>query len=237
MCVWGGYQYRKVGKCVLRSKVVIKSSKSGMSVYLDPDCTFDELLEDIAAKFRDSAKFWGNVQMALILEGRPVTAQEEFQIVNTITGNSGVEILCLVDQDADRIERCEKALNQRLLELSSRTGQFYKGDLHRGESIESEASIVIIGDVLHGARVTARGNIIILGELRGSVHAGVAGNEESVVVALDMVPLSVRIGSCCRSYGEKGKKLGKGPTMAYVENCNICTKQLKKSFLSMLNFN
>jgi len=221
----------------LKSRVVIKSSKSGMSVYLDPDCTFEELLEDIGTKFRDSAKFWGNVQIALILEGRLLTPGEELQIINTITANSGIEILCLVDQDADRIERCEKALNQKLMELSSRTGQFYKGDLHRGESIESEASIVIIGDVLHGARVTARGNIIVLGELRGSVHAGIAGNEDSVVVALEMVPLSIRIGTCSRSYGEKGKKLGKGPTMAFVENCNICTKQLKKSFLSMLNFN
>ena len=221
----------------MKSRVVIKSSKSGMSVYLDPDCTFDELLESIAAKFRDSARFWGNVQIALILEGRKVTSEEEFQIINTITENSGIEVLCLVDQDADRIERCEKALNQKLMELSSRTGQFYKGDLHRGESIESEASIVVIGDVLHGARVTARGNIIILGELRGSVHAGVAGNEDSVVVALDMIPLSIRIGSCSQSYGDKGRKLGRGPTMAFVENCNICTKQLKKSFFSMLNFN
>ena len=42
----------------MKSRVVIKSSKSGMSVYLDPDCTFEELLEDIGTKFRDSAKFW-----------------------------------------------------------------------------------------------------------------------------------------------------------------------------------
>ena len=110
-----------------------------------------------------------------------LTAAQEMQIVNTITENSGIEVLCLLDQDLERVERCEKALNQKLMELSERTGQFYRGDLHRGESIESEASIVIIGDVRHGARVTAKGNIIVLGELRGSVHAGVAGNREAVV--------------------------------------------------------
>lgn len=225
------------GELGLKSKVVIKSSKSGMSVYLDPDCTFEELLEHIAAKFRDSARFWGNVQMALILEGRKVTAREEFEIVNTITENSGIEILCLIDQDANRIERCEKALNQKLMELSSQTGQFYKGDLHRGESLESEASIVIIGDVFHGARVTAKGNIIIIGELKGSVHAGVAGNEGAVVAALEMQPLSIRIASFGQHYGDKGRRLGRGPMIAHVENGNICVKQIKKSFLSMLNFN
>ena len=116
----------------MKSRVVIKSSKSGMSIILDPDCTFEDLLSDLAAKFRENARFWGSVQMALILEGRELTAGEEFQIVNTITENSSVEILCLIDNDAQRIERCEKALNQKLMELSYRTGQFYRGDLHRG---------------------------------------------------------------------------------------------------------
>ena len=56
--------------------------------------------------------------MALLLEGRELTAEEEFRIVNTITENSGIEVLCLIDNDLNRIERCEKALNQKLMELS-----------------------------------------------------------------------------------------------------------------------
>lgn len=221
----------------MKSKVVIKSSKSGMSVYLDPECTFEELLAEIEGKFKESARFWGNVQMALMLEGRELSAEEEFRVVNTITENSGIEILCLLDHDAGRIERCEKALNQKLMELSSRTGQFYKGDLRRGESLESEASVVIIGDVNHGARVTAKGNIIVLGELRGTAHAGVSGNRSAVIVAMEMAPLQLRIADLNAHYGEKGRRLGRGPMAAQVENCSICTKQIKKSFLSMLNFN
>lgn len=221
----------------MNSRVVIKSSKSGMTVILDPDCPFPELLEEIARKFKESARFWGNVQMALMLEGRELTAEEEFRIVGAITGNSGIEILCLIDTDANRIERCEKALNQKLMELSARTGQFYRGDLSRGESLESEASVVIIGDVRHGARVTAKGNIIILGELKGTVHAGVSGNREAVVAAMEMAPLQIKIADISLHSGEKGKKIGKGPMLASVENCSICTKPLKKSFLSMLNFN
>lgn len=221
----------------MKSRVVIKSSKSGMTVILDPDCTFPELLADIASKFRESARFWGNVQMVLMLEGRKLTAKEELQVVNTITENSGVEVLCLLDQDAERIERCEKALNQKLMELSARTGQFYRGSLHRGESLESEASIVVIGDVLHGARVTAKGNIVILGTLSGTAHAGVSGNEEAVVAALEMSPLQIRIAAYAKHFGDKGRRLGRGPMIASVENCNICTKPMKKSILNMLNFN
>ena len=216
----------------MKNRIVIKSSKAGMTVILDPECAFEELIAELATKFKESARFWGNAQMALLLQGRTLTAAQEMQIVNTITENSGIEVLCLLDQDLERVERCEKALNQKLMEFSERTGQFY-----RGESIESEASIVIIGDVRHGARVAAKGNIIVLGELRGSVHAGVSGNREAVVAAMEMVPLQIRIADISCHYGDKGKKLGKGPMIASVENCSICTKVIKKSFLNMLNFN
>lgn len=220
----------------MRSKVVIKSSRSGMSVFLDPEGSFEDLLREVGRKFHESAKFWGSVQMTLTLEGRELTPEEEFRVINTITENSEVEILCLLDTDEDRMERCEKALNQKLMELSYRTGQFFRGDLHRGESLESEASIVIIGDVNHGARVTAKGNVIVLGELRGNVHAGVSGNANAVVVALEMAPRQIKIADMLGQFSEKGKKLGKGPMIAQTEDDKICIKSVKKSFLNTLNF-
>ena len=172
----------------MRNAVVIKSSKAGMTVILDPELPFDELLDAIGKKFSESARFWGSVQMTLTLEGRDLTAAQEFAIVDTITKNSQIEVLCLLDTDAERIERCEKALNDKLMELNSQTGQFYRGTLKRGDCLESEASIVIIGNVDHGARVTAKGNVIVLGELKGTVTAGVSGNPQAVVMALDIGP-------------------------------------------------
>ena len=41
----------------------------------------------------------------------------------------------------------EKALNEKLMELSAQTGQFYRGTLRRGDTLESESSIIVIGDV------------------------------------------------------------------------------------------
>ena len=53
------------------------------------------------------------------------------------------------------------------------------------------------------ARVTAKGNIIILGELRGTVHAGVSGNREAVVAAMEMAPLQIKIADLSMHYGDK----------------------------------
>ena len=135
----------------MRSAVVIKSSRAGMTVILDPQIPFEELLAAVGKKFRESARFWGSAQMTLTLEGRELTPAEELAIVDAITRNSQIEVLCLLDTNAERIERCEKALNDKLMELNSQTGQFYRGNLRRGDALESEASIVVIGDVEHGA--------------------------------------------------------------------------------------
>ena len=220
----------------MRNTVVIKGNKAGMTVYLDPELPFGELLEAVKKKFRETAKFWGSAQMTLTLEGRELTAEEEFEIVNTISENSNVEILCLIDADANRIERCEKALNDKLMELSSRTGQFYKGNLRNGDVLESEASIVVIGDVEKGAKVTAKGNIIVLGALKGTAFAGAAGNLNAVIVAIEMAPSQIRISDLSFQKAEKGRLLGRGPMMILVENGRICSEPIKKSFLSALNF-
>ena len=221
----------------MRNAVVIKSSKAGMTVILDPELPFGELLDAIGKKFSESARFWGSVQMTLTLEGRDLTAAQEFAIVDTITKNSQIEVLCLLDTDAERIERCEKALNDKLMELNSQTGQFYRGTLKRGDCLESEASIVIIGNVDHGARVTAKGNVIVLGELKGTVTAGVSGNPQAVVMALDMAPLQIRIGDMSSRFNERNKRLGRGPMIALAEVGAIVMRSLKKSFLNnMLNF-
>lgn len=212
----------------MHNAVVIKSSKAGMTVILDPDLPFGELLEAIGKKFRESARFWGSVQMTLTLEGRELTAAQEFAIVDTITKNSQIEVLCLLDTDAERIERCEKALNDKLMELNSQTGQFYRGTLKRGDCLESEASIVIIGNVDHGARVTAKGNVIVLGELKGTVTAGVSGNPQAVVLALDMAPLQIRIGDLSSRFNERNKRLGRGPMIALVEDGAIVMRSFKK---------
>ena len=128
----------------------------------------------------------------------------------------------------------EKALNQKLMELSERTGQFYRGTLKRGDTLESEASIVIIGDVEHGARVTAKGNVIILGELKGTVTAGAAGNDQAVILAFSMSPLQLRIGNHTSRFNEKNHKLGKGTMIASVENGELKVLPLKKPFFSSL---
>ena len=52
---------------------------------------------------------------------------------------------------------------------------------------------MVLGDVNPGAEIVAGGDIIIFGALRGIAHAGASGNEDSVVVALQLQPTQLRI--------------------------------------------
>ena len=68
----------------MKDAVVIKGNKAGMTVYLEKDLDFEEVLQAIAKKFKATAKFWGAAQMTLTLEGRDLTPEEEYRVVQTI---------------------------------------------------------------------------------------------------------------------------------------------------------
>ena len=71
----------------------------------------------------------------------------------------------------------------------------------------------------------------------GQFTRGVPETWEAVVAAMEMAPLQIKIADLSMHYGDKGRKLGRGPMIASVENCNICTKAIKKSYFSILNLN
>ena len=77
-----------------RNTVIIKSNKYGLIVILDDKIPFDELLLDLADKFKESANFFKNAKMAVSFRGRVMTKPQEKMVVDTIVNNSGIHILC-----------------------------------------------------------------------------------------------------------------------------------------------
>ena len=176
------------------NSVIIKGNKHGIVVVMDEGIPFAELKEALAEKFRSASKFFDKANMAVTFEGRKLTPEEEKEVLNIIAENSSLNIICVIDNDKLRDDYYKKAVEDKLEELSSHTGQFYKGTLRSGQVLESESSIIILGDVNPGARVISKGNVVVLGCLKGLVFAGAGGNHDSFVVALEMSPMQIRIG-------------------------------------------
>ncbi len=174
--------------------VTIRSSRYGLDIELDQEADFDALLEILADKFRSSARFFKDAKMALSFSGRHLTQTEEEKILQIISENTQIDILCVVEQNGKNEPMYRSIVEQSLTDISKRDGQFYRGTLGKREILESDSSIVILGDVELGARVVAKGSVVIVGSLYGAVHAGASGDRDAFVVALSMQPKQLCIG-------------------------------------------
>lgn len=217
-----------------KSPVIIKSNKYGLTVRLSSELPFAELLEAVAAKFRESAHFFRDARMAVTFQGRVLTHDQENRLVDAIVTNSDIHIICIVDERPEEEAYYERAL--RLAEeMDTKDGQFYRGNLRSGQSMETETSIVILGDVHPGASVTSKGNVVILGSCRGNVYAGASGNRDCFVAALVMKPIQIRIADkMARSAITKrvdNAEYALDPKIAYVKEDHIYVKSLVHSTL------
>lgn len=229
----------------MENSVIIKGNPHGIVVVLDKDLPFSELKEHIKEKFSSSSNFLGNAQMAVCFEGRTLNDDEKREVLNIISENSELDIVCIIENDAELDERfeeaarkhlmeLEQAANERLMELENRTGQFVKGNIRSGQVLDMQTSVVILGDVNPGASVSSTGNIVVLGALKGTAFAGCTGNENAFVYALDLSPVQIRIaGAIARCPDEKpNKNEVKEPKIAFLEDGNIYIETVNKKVLN-----
>lgn len=221
----------------MNQSIVIKANNFGIMVLLDPKADFATLKHMVAEKFSESRKFLGDATMALSFEGRELTEDESRELLDVIGACSDLRVACLIDKDPEREELFKKSLSDRLMELDSKTGQFYKGNLRSGQLLEFETSVVVLGNVNPGAKIVSKGNIIIIGSLMGNAVAGVAGNENAFVLALQMNPMQIRIAdTIARSPDEPDIGADDGPQIAFLVDGNIHIEPLDKDIMKNINF-
>ena len=220
------------------SSVIMKGTKSGIILVLDDTIDFENLKLQVAEKFSQSATFLGNATIALSFEGRELTEEEQKQVLDIIHDNSNLNIVCIAETDPEKETLLGRSLEQRLMALTTNTGQFYKGNLRSGQVFESETSIIILGDVNPGAKVVSKGNIIVLGSLKGNAYAGVDGNDKAFIIALDMAPVHVKIADLfARPLEEKPKKNQvKEPKIVYVEDGDIYIEPFSRDVMNDIRY-
>lgn len=219
----------------MKNTVIIKSFQNGISLHLDDTLPFPELLEEIAMKFKESAAFFQNAKMALSIEGRSLTEEEERKVVDAISKNSDLCIACLVGKDDNTNQNFFRAI-QMLDYDDEKDGQFYRGTLKNGQVLETESSIVIIGDVNPGSAIVSTKDIVILGGLYGEAYAGGNGRDGHYIVALEMSPERITIGDFKYKAKEKGARWSIKPKIqpkiAYVKNGQVVMEAITKELLS-----
>ena len=72
-----------------------------------------------------------------------------------------------------------------------------------GVEIRHAGTVIILGDVNPSGIIIADGDILVWGRLRGVAHAGAGGNQESLIMALQMEPTQLRIADAVARAPEK----------------------------------
>ena len=167
---------------------MIKGSSNGITVVLDNDMPFEELLDNISEKFKNASKFFNNANMAISFNGRDLSSEEEKRILDIISEVSDINIVCVLDNDNEIKEVYENAVRKAMSSIEPAAPavekqqksecMFYKGTLRSGQIFEADGSVVVLGDVNPGGKVVAKGSVIVLGSLKGTIFAGVDGNEK-----------------------------------------------------------
>lgn len=249
----------------MKSSVIIKGNKYGFQIVLNPALPFEELLREVAEKFRESIRFFDFSQsIAVSFEGRDLTQGEQNVLVDTIMENSGLKISYIIDgakavetefaeaiadiheeEDTEDTESYDQEEINFPENLIGKNGQFYRGTLRSGQKIEVDGSIVVLGDINPGAQIIAGGNVVVLGCLKGTVYAGYPQDRNAFVASLMMEPMQIQIGDCiARAPDPKNKKQKPGrkksqkqleAKLAFVENNSIFIETITRSLISEIS--
>ncbi|WP_054635057.1 septum site-determining protein MinC [Thalassobacillus sp. C254] len=67
--------------------------------------------------------------------------------------------------------------------------------IRSGQVLRIQGDALLLGDINPGGTVEATGNVFVMGTLKGTVRAGVDGNEDTVICASVMEPNQLSIGN------------------------------------------
>lgn len=218
-----------------KEAVILKGNKAGIRIVLDDKLPFEQLVKEVVKKFQSNADFLGNNKVAIAFDGRDLSEQEEGILLHTIQQYSHLQVVCIIDEDAEREALYERSLQEHLMSLNRNLGQFFKGNLRSGQVMEFETSIIILGDVNVGAQVVSTGNVIVLGNLYGTVYAGASGKEDAFVVATKMNPIQIRISDVIARASDKRQNPSKVPQIAYLKDGAIYMDDLSRMSLTNIN--
>ncbi|MCB0325786.1 MAG: hypothetical protein KDD69_19525, partial [Bdellovibrionales bacterium] len=118
------------------------------------------------------------------------------------------------------INRVARLLGDEVYYEDEANAKVVYGTLRSGQRVETPFSLIVVGDVNPGADLAAGGDIIVLGSLRGTAHASAYDDDsfDRVIIALQMQPMQLRIGSVISRGSED---VVQGAEIARIENRRI----------------
>ncbi|MGF7047192.1 septum site-determining protein MinC [Paenibacillus sp. DS2015] len=169
---------------VKSNHVVIKGIKDGLVFLLNDECEFEKVLTELRFKLEHSHQN--------ILTG-PIIHVDVKMGSRQITEGQKQSILDILKQKGNLLVRSVESAELLPQEKSDSGITVMSGMVRSGQILHHDGQLLFLGDVNPGGSITCTGDIYILGALRGMAHAGVDGNNESIIAASHFSPTQLRI--------------------------------------------
>ncbi|MBV9614482.1 MAG: septum site-determining protein MinC [Ktedonobacteraceae bacterium] len=184
--------------------ISIKGTRSGLLLTLEPGTPFADLLNALADHLAEAPAFFRGAALTVDTSRRNLRVSERVQLENLLAHYQmsvrPLEKVTEIVKEARTVklplEEPQEQPGEIQVQRDPRESEdtlFLRRTIRSGQAIHHKSNVVVLGDVNPGAEIVAGGDIIVWGVLRGMVHAGYPDNEQSIVCALQLSPVQVRI--------------------------------------------
>lgn len=186
----------------------IKGLKAGPTFLFHDQAPFQDLVQAVEDELARAKGFFRDSPVVLHFGNRLLNKEEWWKLKELLLGEGLLLRYAVATSQASRDLLYKDGLPVRdslpALTTEQKAPQpspikgtntlYLRRGLRGGQKEVFEGDVVVMGDVNQGAEILAGGDVVVVGTLRGVVHAGYPDNREAVVVALNLIPLQLRIG-------------------------------------------
>lgn len=217
----------------MENLVVFKGSVDGITVMLDAQVPFDELLDNFITKLEGSKKFFTGAKVNMRFKGRKLSKAQQDKLMSLLVNQNILNVAFIHEfeqnnqaQTEDYLKKIGEALQSPNVSLT----KYHYGIVRSGQHIDFAGSVIVIGDINPGGVITAGGNVIVMGSLNGKVHAGLDENVKTpFILASHMYPMQIGIRNVIAQSPEgdgASRMKDEMPQIAYVNNDQIYVEEI-----------
>ena len=184
--------------------VKLRGYKDGLHLIINPKVSLNEVETAIHELLSEMNQSLSGTSIQIDMMTTPLTSEDLKELETHLTNSynlvvSGVNVLDEKDESPILAAPTTHSISQELSldnPMQIENAQIVRQTIRSGQTTSClTGSVILYGDVNPGGEVIASGDIVVLGALRGSAHAGVHGRLSSVIIAMDLVPLQLQIGT------------------------------------------
>jgi septum site-determining protein MinC len=189
----------------LIAAIRIKGMRDGLLVSL-PEGSWEQQSAALLSQIDSKQAFFQGARLALDVGPQVVKVNQLVELRDRLSERS-VSLWAVISQSgiteqtaqllglATRVSkpRPEEEHSSDTAPASQETALYINRTVRSGTRVEYQGSVVVLGDVNPGAEVIVHGSAIIWGRLRGTVHAGSAGDMEATICALEFAPTRLQV--------------------------------------------